>query len=1428
MSTVHVTTPTKSHLPVSQYESSFHSPIHQPFPQFAASSASRRSRPLTLASAVESHNRKSNGSILAASNHSHSSNQSTTPREEPKSVFAIPDDEDFAMADSSPIRFLPHYGSYRGNHSRQLSIDDPLPVSRPSESRRRNVSDHPFTVSMSAPNESDISPIKRPNFSSSKSLGRAPGVPNSLARSKRGPVRSRPLGGHHSTTQSRETNVFDDEDDDDDDDAIFSNGSSEGLSELSALKLGMGNPKDVVEEYHLDDSDEDDEGFSPPSKLQPLSFLPSPSPFLTTSLLASSTSSSQSSSTASKLEHSLSSSSRSPSENYHHHRALTEHELNIHLPKSTSYQGPSKNLIAEDPFLSVSTERRPRSSTHTAFTIPPPSPTQSRSASRMASHGNLFAPHARYLTSSASSASAVTGGQTSLGVTVSKKAVSLDDLSLLENGLTGQTTVIVPPASPFVGSASSKTLSRARPGKHAPSAQKAFHKRTNSNDYNQAGPAQHVSRMLPSGSVKPLPSSFSHRAVHNSNTASVGSTGISQSTSLFHLPSSNSASHLSSTSSAATAIPTTHHATRSESVLNRSAPASLRESDSQPFDDAKPLLAAFQAKSSLSKKFKPRDSGVALSETSFTDSPGGQSFLRTSGTMMPPPLPRRTSGGTLSRLQTSTVPSFSQDDAWGGSADDDDANFGAVQNRFDGEMSLEELVTPSCEISSNGWPSILRSNSGINNSLSTSSERTSIAGGPASSASFDFLGAEAAEVLATAVAAQHGSGGMKIMPDTPVKRSTSSFALGGSHGGGNGGVKASGGGMKPHPLSIADSVDAIPSSPSAESPSAQLQHQHQNLSHEDDHHSSNVLAQSHRPSQGQPPHLLGHAPQSCSKPIRSLVPRRSQTFKPSSFNLSVSEVPSSSSSSSSSVISPIVSGSKQTTKATLGSTSSSPLRAGDSPTFLRRSNLMLIQPVSSPSVRPSSFGSPSLAPSGLPTRTMLKRTSSGVMSGSESESGSGVEMTPTKGLGARARPLLGSKSQGSPTKIPQLRRKTISSLTTAGSASQLYAAHSPSLASTVTSAHPGSAVHSNGSFHPRLSLPSFAPSPAHGKRTLHHRSSHPINMRHQEDEDVFEIRFKVLEPLGQGAFSQVWKVQDRKGKSVWAVKRTKGVFEGVKDRLRHLEEVDILRTLSNPTNPHVIEFIDAWEQNRQLFIQTELCELGNLAFFLEEYGRVVERLDEGRVWKIVRELSDGLNHIHSQQILHLDLKPANILITTLGALKIGDFGLSTRSPRADPAAILRGAGLGGEVPSGTVEKGWEREGDRDYMALETMNGEFGKPADIFSFGLMLLEIATNIIVPANDEPWHALRSDDFSDVDLTPLSPALVDVITLCMRANPGERPGIADLVGHPMVARARSGKEALVPEPETFINMVLTGSSETIGGPCETLVEDMDVEMLG
>jgi mitosis inhibitor protein kinase SWE1 len=81
--------------------------------------------------------------------------------------------------------------------------------------------------------------------------------------------------------------------------------------------------------------------------------------------------------------------------------------------------------------------------------------------------------------------------------------------------------------------------------------------------------------------------------------------------------------------------------------------------------------------------------------------------------------------------------------------------------------------------------------------------------------------------------------------------------------------------------------------------------------------------------------------------------------------------------------------------------------------------------------------------------------------------------------------------------------------------------------------------------------------------------------------------------------------------------------------MRLREEVDILEHLSRRAgaegtggHPNVLAYVDSWEEQEQLFILTELCELGNFARFLWEYGRVFPRLDEARVWKIIADLSN--------------------------------------------------------------------------------------------------------------------------------------------------------------------------------------------------------------
>lgn len=239
-------------------------------------------------------------------------------------------------------------------------------------------------------------------------------------------------------------------------------------------------------------------------------------------------------------------------------------------------------------------------------------------------------------------------------------------------------------------------------------------------------------------------------------------------------------------------------------------------------------------------------------------------------------------------------------------------------------------------------------------------------------------------------------------------------------------------------------------------------------------------------------------------------------------------------------------------------------------------------------------------------------------------------------------------------------------------------------------------------------------------------------------------RFEKVELVGTGEFSQVFRVgQPHDDTSVpsifslpssgpksptelphevWAVKKSKQPYSGLKDRERRIREVEVLKTLTN--SDHVVHFVNSWEDFGHLYIQTEYCEEGSLDVFLAHAG-LKARLDDFRIWKILLELSLGLKHIHDQGFIHLDLKPANILVTFEGVLKIGDFGMAAHWP---------------------AEDGIDGEGDREYIGPEILMGRFDKPADIFSLGLIVFEIAGNVELPDNGVSWQKLRNGDMSDV----------------------------------------------------------------------------------
>ncbi|PUU73823.1 hypothetical protein B9Z19DRAFT_1068688 [Tuber borchii] len=272
------------------------------------------------------------------------------------------------------------------------------------------------------------------------------------------------------------------------------------------------------------------------------------------------------------------------------------------------------------------------------------------------------------------------------------------------------------------------------------------------------------------------------------------------------------------------------------------------------------------------------------------------------------------------------------------------------------------------------------------------------------------------------------------------------------------------------------------------------------------------------------------------------------------------------------------------------------------------------------------------------------------------------------------------------------------------------------------------------------------------------RTVQSLDGRSVEVTDSFLSRFSEIKHIGSGEFSEVYQVTEGRPRrnafiaslnpstphqlatpkhsspfgsspvgnsepllKTYAVKKSKSRCFGAREKGRRQEEVQILKSLGR--SEHVLEFVDSWDEDGYLYIQTEFCDNGSLDKFLEQHGNK-GRLDEFRVWKVLLELCLGLQHIHDLGFIHLDLKPANVLITFDGALKISDFGMATRWP---------------------ASRELEREGDREYIAPEVLESHrYDKPVDIFALGLTMIEAAGNEALPPNGPEWQSLRSGDLS------------------------------------------------------------------------------------
>ncbi|CAK58900.1 unnamed protein product (macronuclear) [Paramecium tetraurelia] len=194
--------------------------------------------------------------------------------------------------------------------------------------------------------------------------------------------------------------------------------------------------------------------------------------------------------------------------------------------------------------------------------------------------------------------------------------------------------------------------------------------------------------------------------------------------------------------------------------------------------------------------------------------------------------------------------------------------------------------------------------------------------------------------------------------------------------------------------------------------------------------------------------------------------------------------------------------------------------------------------------------------------------------------------------------------------------------------------------------------------------------------------------------------FIIIDKLGEGSFSQVYKVKRIADNQFYALKKVNLSLQTQNEKLSTLNEIRILASINNQ---HIIEYKDSFLDSDGciLYIVMEYAPIGNL-IKLQQQNLITTQ----EIWRIAVQLLLGLKCLHDNQILHRDLKLANILVVNspIGyQYKIGDLNIS-KIAKGNMAKTVIGTPL--------------------YAAPEVWQGTaYSYPCDIWSLGCLLYELA---------------------------------------------------------------------------------------------------------
>jgi serine/threonine protein kinase len=289
-------------------------------------------------------------------------------------------------------------------------------------------------------------------------------------------------------------------------------------------------------------------------------------------------------------------------------------------------------------------------------------------------------------------------------------------------------------------------------------------------------------------------------------------------------------------------------------------------------------------------------------------------------------------------------------------------------------------------------------------------------------------------------------------------------------------------------------------------------------------------------------------------------------------------------------------------------------------------------------------------------------------------------------------------------------------------------------------------------------------------------------------------RFEIIREIGRGAMGQVFLAKDPKIERHVAIK-TVALPPGTSDaesqeaRQRFLREAQAAGKL---LHPNIVTIFDMGEEAGVSFIAMEYIE----GTTLEAYTKAETLLPLSTVLDFITQAAEALDYAHLNNVIHRDIKSANLMVMKDGTLKITDFGLAK-----SPASNLTQSGVVMGTPS--------------YIAPEQIQGkEVDGRSDIFSLGVVLYELLTGVR-PFEAESISTVIYRVLYEDPRPPAAhnPALPPEVNLVLEKALAKSPDRRHTTGAELVADLRKALSAL-PESALTTSFPAARRSGTSGEP--------------